>query len=211
MCKGQNEVLAVLVKVDGALPITAICAKLGMKSADRDARRPVIATIGKLIQKRLAIRANAVKSFGNVVEPEYAATAKGRKLNKEGGRITSGCQGNWNAPPRVMPDTARQRIWSAFRRAKKATFAELVEVVRDDGEDAAAMIENTRKFFKALARAGIALQLRDRADGFAPTSNGFHRYALVKDLGKLAPVTGKKCVFDPNTGERIQYQKKEKK
>lgn len=201
----QNGVLAILVKVDGSLPLVRLCLRLGFAEENAAKRKRVICLLGKLMQKKLVARTNKA-DLGNQREPEYAATDKGRKFVKDGGTITSGCQdGKWNSKPRVTADSARQRIWTVFRRQKKATFATLVEIVRNPGEDADAMIDNARKFFAAIARAGIVTRMKDREGGFAPTSNGFLRYALVKDLGPLVPVPGTRGVYDPNAREMIAY------
>jgi hypothetical protein len=204
---GSNEVLAVLVKVDGSLPITRICLRLKLDGTDRDARRPVIKSLGRLIQRGLAKRTNK-SGLRDAIEAEYAATDAGRKFVRDGGKITNAHKSPRVSKPRVHPDSVRQRIWDAFRRDRKTTIVAIAETIRRDGEDNDAIIRNGYKFFAALTRAGVAVEMRERDAGFSPTSNGFKRFAMVKDLGKLAPVAGVKGLFDPNTGERIAYPAK---
>jgi hypothetical protein len=67
------------------------------------------------------------------------------------------------------------------------------------------MISVARTYLLLLCRAGVALRLRDREPGFAPSSNGFVRYALMKDLGPIAPVTRANALFDPNARKHIAY------
>ncbi len=106
----------------------------------------------------------------------------------------------------MLPDTERQRLWSALRIAKKATLAELAEAC-SRGPKPERTIWNARKFMQALSRAGIVVVLPVRTKGYAPTSNGFLRYGLATDLGPLAPVPGKDSVFDPNSKSKIEYRK----
>lgn len=207
----QTAVLRVLAKSKDAYGIGHIMAALQLSGTL--ARRSVLTALGKLMQKHLAERANRV-SFQNQVEAEYRATQAGRDHIAAGRKVTSGNNGNWTAPPRVLPDTQRQRCWTVFRQTAvtgKATLAELVEAARRPGEDAGKMIDNARKLFVALARVRIVVLMRDRAPGFAPTSNGFHRFALVRDVGPLAPIVAKKGVFNPNAREMIPYPAKEKR
>jgi hypothetical protein len=99
----------------------------------------------------------------------------------------------------------RQKIWSAFRIARKATLADLATAAMAPGADADKTIENARKYLKGLCRGGIAAELPVRERGHAPTSNGFKRFSLVLDLGPRAPVVTSAGVFDPNKRETIPY------
>jgi len=70
-------------------------------------------------------------------------------------------------------------------------------------------VEATARQVAALARAGIVTKLAARAKGFAPTSNGHVRYAIIRDLGPIAPSAGALFVTDHNARARIDYKTEE--
>jgi hypothetical protein len=209
----QTAVLKVLVGAAGELDLDRICFAIAPKlprGPGSKLRRQVIQCLGRLVSAGLALRTRCERSFGTA-HACWTATAKGRAQVAAGAPVKSGPKGPFNGR-RVLPDTLRQRAWTAFRVAKRATLAELAEVARrpDDGDgDDARVIDNLRKYLKALARAGIVSQLRVRQPGFAPSSPGFGRYALAKDLGAIAPIAGAMFVTDPNALARIPYPAKE--
>jgi hypothetical protein len=45
-----------------------------------------------------------------------------------------------------------------------------------------------------------------REEGHAPSSNGYLRFRLLRDLGPKAPVPCRLFVFDVNSSERIAYR-----
>jgi hypothetical protein len=93
------------------------------------------------------------------------------------------------------------RVWRALRILGKASLPELLEIADAQGRPA----EHTRKYLAMLTRYGIVVISGRRSEGSAPTSNGFKRYILVRDLGPIAPVWSqrKQVLFDPNSRENI--------
>lgn len=101
--------------------------------------------------------------------------------------------------PRTVTLGLRQRAWWVMRKRKSFTLAELLSTQANGTERDAA--GNLRKYLKALTDAGIVQVEAERKPGVALTSNGFHRYQLIIDKGRKAPVWRAKTntVFDPNT------------
>lgn len=203
----QTAVLKLLARSKAPLTVTRILQRCGQMDLP-PARRVMVAALGRLMAKKLIERAGddgtVATSFSDRARPRafYRATETGREFIRAGKRITSGNNGKWNAPTRVLPDTQRQKFWSALRIAKKATLADLASAAGGDAEKA---IENARKYLKGLSRAGVVALLPVRAQGHAPSSPGFVRYAIARDLGREAPVVAKKGVFDPNARTTIPY------
>lgn len=205
----QVDILSALVEAKKPLSIDEIMVRLPHPSASKTSRRHIIKALGKLMDKKLAQRADA-KTFNegqrrnwHGEQPLYQSTdaALGFKPYKS---LVLGSKKR-NGPPRIIADTKRQKYWTALRIAGKATLVDLVETASRRGDDPAKAIGNARKYLKALAKAGVAAVLPLRAKGHAPTSNGFLRFAIVRDLGPLAPIVRHKGVFDPNTRETIPY------
>lgn len=205
----QTKTLQLLVDVGVPMSIGAILKGLDIYHPRQ--RRQLLQALGRLMEKKHVARADAKDFTAARVaqlkgqEPHYVATKAGRALIAGGKRITSGPRGPHAAPRKALANTQRQKLWSAFRISKKATRAALAEAV---GGEADAAMENARAFLKALLRAGVAVEMRAREKGFAPTSNGFKRFALVRDLGPLAPSARQAGLFDPNNGETIPYAEK---
>lgn len=175
------------------------------------ARRNVRSVIGRLIGAGLAERhGRANSSLQNRDAAIFAATEAGECWIAAGKTVTSGANGPRTGVPKKSAGI-RQRIWEVLRRKQKATLNDLVEMAWRDGDpEAVKVIDNARKYLTALARAGIVKKLATRAPGFAPSSNGFNRYALLRDLGPRAPLTGRTFVTNPNapdTEARILYRK----
>lgn len=217
----QTKLLKVVADRGGWCSLDTICqdfrpgAPFGAKTK---LRKEVINALGKLLQKELVERrAQPRVTFGGNAAVEYRATAAGRDLVKAGKPIVGKKTGPRNCLPKPKGEM-RQRLWEAMRLAKKATVQEIVEVVRQDGDaPAVKVIKDCRNYFTALASAGVLTRLAVRAQGSAPTSNGFIRYALVRDLGPIAPSAGARCVTDHNVRHgddttaqaRIPYAQKE--
>lgn len=175
-------------------------------------RRQVINAMGKLLEKKLVsiIKPTPTK-FNDVRWVKYQATAEGIARAADKKPLVGGPTRKRSKLPKVDTDTVRQRLWEALRLQRKATAAELAELVHQKGDaPVVKVIKNCHYYFVALERAGIIAKLAVRAKGFAPTSPGRTRYALVRDLGPLAPCAGRHCVTDQNARERIEYRKKEK-
>lgn len=103
-------------------------------------------------------------------------------------------------PRRRRRETQRDRIWRAIRITRKFTLAELQTLSGASGD-------NVNRYVWALEKAGFLCPLR-REPGAAPTSNGFKRWALIRDPGALPPVWQgrKRRVYDPNSGDAIEVR-----
>lgn len=132
----------------------------------------------------------------------HKLTDAGREAVAAGSRITSGPRGGQGFS-RVWKNTLRGRAWRAIRIRRKFSVADLISLVAEGGERD--IESNVGKYVRALARAGILVELPRREPGVALTSNGHKRYWLPddRDPGPQAPVWSreKNRVYDPN-GER---------
>jgi|GEM_PF-909239 len=158
-------------------------------------RRKITSCICRLITDGYAVR----RSAGC-----YEVTARGRAAHKRG--YTSGPQGPLTAE-RKNPDNLRTRIWRALRIKRRATLGELLAYSVKVNEPEQAAYDNAAKYVRGLRAAGVVKKLSDRERGTAPTSNGFHVYLLVDDLGPQTPVLRSKSrsLFNPNSGEEIAF------
>jgi hypothetical protein len=211
-----NRILAALAAhADEAFSVGEIAQALKQQHA----RKRVINRLGCLMKHRLVERApdaeNRERKFGESGDVAfYRATKEGRAFVKAGKRVKCGRQGPLTGAAAPREDTYRARLWKVLRTARKATVPELVEAAATDTATKAALTRATNQaqiYVKALVRAGVAAVLPVKAKGYAPTSNGFKRFALVRDLGPLAPSTRASGLFDPNTRETIPYAPKEMK
>lgn len=102
--------------------------------------------------------------------------------------------------PRTVTQGLRQRAWWVIRKRGTVTVPELLNTLADGIQTAAE--SNLSQYLRVLARAGILRLEARRAPGIALTSNGFNRYTLAIDTGRLAPVWRQKAgaVYDPNSG-----------
>lgn len=103
--------------------------------------------------------------------------------------------------PRTVTTGLRQRAWWVLRARGTVTIPGVLSAIADGTEKAAA--SNIRRYFKALEYAGILTILPDRDRGKVATGQGFVRYRLVRNNGRMAPVVRQSMgeVFDPNTDE----------
>jgi hypothetical protein len=200
MCD-QNAVLRVLAPL-GALaePCSATLIADRLRGAPH---RRVIACLGRLMQRKLVARANKRTGFADRSEPLYVATKAGADCVRSGKLITSGPKGAL-AGVRRRDGTFRQRVWNAFRILKKATLPQLIEIARESG-DGDGIESNTLKYMNALVRAGVAARLPTRERGFALTSPGHVRFALIRDLGPLAPQAARKHLVNLNDGNDARF------
>jgi len=193
----QNAVFDALA--DRTATVTALCGALAIP------RKSALAALGKLMQKRLVARVNPgnAQNFERV-EALYGVTKQGREFIARGARITSSPNGPMTGVRKGSQDTFRARLWRALRIQKKATIPALVEIARlpKDAED---VNSNALRYLQALARAGVVAKLPSRQKGFAPSSNGFLRWALIRDLGPLAPCASAKHLVDPNATGDAQF------
>lgn len=127
----------------------------------------------------------------------FELSAKGRKAAEAGETITSGSHSPRTeaSPRRPRRQTVRDRMWTAIRTLKKFTLADLETMAGASRCDA-------QRYTRVLASAGYLSRLRSEP-GTAPTSNGFHRYLLIRPSGPEAPVyrAGRREVYDRNDGE----------
>lgn len=173
---------------DECLTTETLAAKVA-EIAPRMNRKDTVRVIGRLI------------SLGHAERREvgcYMLTAEGAAHLAAGAKYRPGPQGKLNTIRRPRRTTFRDLLWKALRIRKKASVPELVELAGEKGKSSA------KDFMAALVKAGICAELR-RQPGTAITSNGFKRYALIKDVGPATPLVrrGGKEVFDPNSGEII--------
>lgn len=164
-----------------------------LTAATRLDRRAVADACCKLITRGLIER----REIGS-----FVISAEGKKAVESGVVLTSGPNGDLSqtAPRLNRKEPKRDVIWRAIRIAQKFSIAKIEMLAQ-------ARHENTRRYILALERAGILVRLRPEP-GSAPTSNGFARYALVRDPGPLAPVWRPRLgeVFDRNSGETYRVR-----
>lgn len=131
----------------------------------------------------------------------YRLTAAGRLAIESAQPIRSGPLGQRHTGRRTHKDTMRGRVWKAFRQSRKATVNDLVALATPEGEQVCR--KDTAKYLQQLVGAGYAIKLGSREPGTSPTSNGFLRFALIKDTGPEAPVYSQRdnVLYDPNTRE----------
>lgn len=101
--------------------------------------------------------------------------------------------------PRTITQGLRQRAWWVMRRRISFTLPELLSTLADGTERDAT--SNLGKYLRALAKAGIIRLEPERQAGTALTSPGYHRYQLIINKGRKAPVwrASGNTVFDPNS------------
>lgn len=103
--------------------------------------------------------------------------------------------------PRMVTSGLRQRAWWVLRARGMVTIPMLLSSISDGSEKSAH--SNLSKYMRALEQAGFITRAASRERGQAKTSNGFLRYRLTRNNGRIAPVyrVAAREVFDPNTGE----------
>ncbi|MBN2752583.1 MAG: hypothetical protein JXQ84_07725, partial [Rhodospirillaceae bacterium] len=178
-----NTLLAAL-SPDACLTVAELATASGMEN------RAVVKAAAALITRGLAARAE----IGC-----FTLTDEGLVFRAAGQEITSGPMGALTQSYRHRRRPGLQdRLWAALRIKGKASIPELLELA-GTGEEKG---NSVHKYTAALTKAGYLRELR-RVAGTAPTSNGFKRYALIRDTGPEAPQlrTRSHCVYDPNTGE----------
>ena len=85
---------------------------------------------------------------------------------------------------------------------KRGTIPDLVELT-SLGDDVTKPEQTALKYLNALVACGVVMKLRNRAQGFAPSSNGFLRWAVINDVGPLAPRMCKQGLINPNANNEI--------
>lgn len=195
---GENSTRVLLALCTDPLPPTTL---LFLKNETGISRKALLRALGRLMNNKLARR------VGRDLPAMYEATDRGRALIASGRRVTSGPKGPHTGPRKQRKETFRARLWRAFRMKQKATIPDLIEIARD-ASCTENLSNNAQIYMRRLVSAGVASTFLIRAKGFAPTSNGFKRFALIRDLGPQAPRVHADHLFDPNSGEKIPYQAK---
>lgn len=195
----QNSILKLLARADLTNYASPIDELVRLSHAPR---KSVLQALGNLMQNKLAERAG-----GPGLPAHYRITDKGNGFVRAGKRITSGPKGNLTGVPKARSGNGRALIWNALRMKRCATLPELAELCRTKKHsDPKKVSENARKYLNALRRAGIVVVMARREEGHAPSSNGYLRFRLLRDLGPKAPVPCRLFVFDVNSSERIAYR-----
>lgn len=134
----------------------------------------------------------------------YQLTDLGLKAAGDGEVIKSGPIGPDTVKVRTkVSNTFRDRAWRSMRLRRQFTIA---DVVADAGTEGDADPENNvARYLRALRMAGYVKEMRERAPGTRLTSNGFKRFALVRDTGPVAPVYRPKShsLHDYNLQEEV--------
>ena len=135
----------------------------------------------------------------------YCLNEAGRIALEAGAMPRSGPRGPKSGRPRQVKNSLRSRLWAALRRLKKASLADLLPLAANGREQNA--LSNGRQYLIHLRKAGIIVALEQRDPGESPTSNGYLRHMLLRDLGPLAPIHSRRRngLFDPNSGEILPY------
>lgn len=156
-------------------------------------RHQVSAAMAKLVARGLVAR---------VERGCFEVTAEGRTALQLGRVIKSGPRGAHTGRRSAVRDTLRQRAWNAMRMSRRFTIRDIAMVATRSGEGDP--VENVSRFVRDLQRAGY-VQRVGTEEGTAPTSNGFARFALVRDTGHRVPVYSAKhrAIRDFNTGEDV--------
>jgi hypothetical protein len=213
----QTSILRALAAAKEPMTIDAICA-LVMPGEDCRPRTPkrknVVECLGRLAINGYAERGriyHAPKSLTYAGSDKagsssfWEATAAGRKLIAGGGVVSRARPGPRTSGIR-QTSPIKQLLWTALRHKGKATLGDLAELVhRPGGPDSVNVIATARHFMQRLCRAGITVAMQKRVPS-ALSARGAIRYALVRDLGPLAPVCCKRDLFDPNNQTRIPYR-----
>lgn len=159
-----------------------------------------LAELTGLTNHSVAQACSKLVSRGWIVRRErgcFELSERGRKAHEAGETVTSGSHSPRTEakPRRPRRRTGRDKMWSAMRTLRKFALTDLETMSGASRCDA-------QRYTCVLALAGYLGRLRSEP-GTAPTSNGFHRYLLIRPSGPDAPIYRAKLreVFDPNSGE----------
>jgi len=140
----------------------------------------------------------------------YVSTPDGLIFAASGDEIKSGPAGFERQKPRVIDGTIRTKAWRAMRIKGKFSLEDLGRSVLDGSEEGKEPLHNIRKYVVGLQKAGYLLEMKRRARGSAPTSNGSKRWMLVRNTGPLAPVIRKGSqVWDQNEERNYLFAEQE--
>lgn len=170
------------------------------------------------LSEKLGLSAKSIcQAVGNLIKHGYVTrsatgiyrlTEKGKSLKRNGLPlvINPGPQKGYKWPDEPK-DNFRSRAWKAIRIKQKFTVNDILMLAKNGSEKQAQ--NQLHIYIRALCKAGILIELKSREPGYSLTSNGFKRFALVKDPGRLAPIFRRreKEVYNPNTGEVLPCQR----
>lgn len=178
----STMVLRALASAAAGRDIDALVAELDLN------RRQITNATVKLLQKGLILRQR--DGVLRLTEDGVAAAAEGTVI-----------RGSRQKVSRSQRNTFRERAWRSMRVRRRFTISEVVSDAA--GPDDRQPDDNARRYVSRLRQAGFVMELPRRAPGTALSSNGFKRFALVRNSGPRAPVwCGEKgTVHDFNTGE----------
>lgn len=182
----QNRIL-------NALP--GACKTLGILSCELGlTHRQVTTAASSLIRKGFVERVSAGC---------FQLTGEGQAAVASGIEIKSGPNAPFQDVRGPMRDTLRQRAWNAMRIHQSFTINELLLASTHGPEQDAK--NNLQRYLSALVKAGVLRRMRRRVAGTRPSSNGFLRYQLLRDLGEIAPTlrAAKGVLHDHNSGEEF--------
>lgn len=177
-----------------ALP--GVCKTLDVLSDELGwSHRQVTNAASALIRKGLAERVEAGC---------FQLTPQGAEAVMAGMEITSGPNGPHESTQKPLPNTLRQRAWNVMRIQRSFTIHDLL-VAATQGQEKDA-INNLQRYCRLLAKAGVLRLMKRRVAGTKPTSNGYQKYQLLKNLGEFAPTVRPKTgvLHDHNSGEEFK-------
>ncbi|MGR3760921.1 MarR family transcriptional regulator [Roseobacteraceae bacterium NS-SX3] len=133
----------------------------------------------------------------------FRLTGEGAAAKARGEQISYGPKGPYSEVKKALPNTLRQRAWNVMRIRRKFAIPDLL-VAAALGEERMAH-DNLQKFCRALRAAGVLRQLPGKQRGTALSSPGYARFALLNDLGPIAPSYrhSRKALFDHNAKEEL--------
>ena len=145
--------------------------------------------LDELAQKLELSTKSISQAVGNLIKHGYATrsstgvyrlTDKGKSLKRSGQPlvINPGPEKGYQWPIEKK-DNFRSRAWKAIRIKQKFTVNDILMLAKDGSEKQA--LNQLHIYLRALTRAGFLMELKSREPGYALTSNGFKRYALIKD------------------------------
>lgn len=144
-------------------------------------------------------------STGEVRPGCYVLTEKGRAMDIEMAKFTSGPKGPTGKVRSFGENTLRAKFWRLLRARRKLSVPEALSVLLDNADDEINATSNLQKYVRLLVRSGVVEVMRLREAATSMTSNGAKRYFLIRDLGPLAPVPSKSELYDPNANQKIEY------
>jgi len=172
------------IREDACLTMDELEAATGLS------RKQVSQGAARLVQRRYIER---------VERGCFQLTEPGRVARQNGVELSCGPNAPLTGHRRNRQNTFRARLWRAMRLKVKFGLSDIIALASREERGPRT---NATRYVRQLARAGYLLEL-PRQKGSAPTSNGFKRWALVRNTGELAPMPTADGVevWDPNTQE----------